>query len=109
MKTANEAKDPVLDKFFSAYKRHDRHLPVPDYPEPRKKIKKRTLAFLGIAASLIIGLFYLEKGKEEISLDRDVLIISLEKNGNQDPTIIVTTTTSMDMWKSPTSSLLTEF
>lgn len=85
MKTANEAKDPVLDKFFSAYKRHDRHLPVPDYPEPRKKIKKRTLAFLGIAASLIIGLFYLEKGKEEISLDRDVLIISLEKKRKPGP------------------------
>ncbi|MBD3629306.1 hypothetical protein [Cyclobacterium sp.] len=109
MKTANELKDPVLEDFFAAYKRHDGHLPIPEFPKRHKKTKKRVLAILGIAASLAVGVFYFQKGEEEISLERDVLVISLEKNENQDPTIVVTATTSMDIWESPTSSLLTEF
>lgn len=109
MKTANELKDPVLEDFFAAYKREDRHLSIPVFPERRKKIKKKAFAVLGIAASLFLALFYFERGEEKISLDRDVVVISLEKNENQDPTIVVRSTTSMDIWESPTSSLLTEF
>ncbi|SHM52455.1 hypothetical protein SAMN04488057_10217 [Cyclobacterium lianum] len=109
MKTADKSRDPVLEEFFAAYRRQDRHLSIPVFPKSPKNIRKRTLAVLGIAASISIALFYFPKAEEDISLDRNLLIISLEKNEEQDPTIVVTTTTSMDIWESPTESLLTEF
>ncbi|WP_375583988.1 hypothetical protein [Cyclobacterium xiamenense] len=109
MKKANEFTDAVLEDFFASYKRQEQQLPIPEFPEPRKGIKKSKLAILGIAASILIGFFYIENSREEITLVQDVLVISLEKNEEQDPIIVVTTTTSMDIWESPTASLLTEF
>ena len=57
-------------------------------------------------------LFDEEKSKEkakETELESDLVIIRLVEDENQGQQIIIETASTIDVWESPTSSLLTEY
>ncbi|MFD2034256.1 hypothetical protein ACFSKL_05600 [Belliella marina] len=108
MKLQDDITDVELEMFFSELRNKDSHLNTPTYPgKPTFKIWK--LLPIGIAASLLLGLWIWNQEKDDITLYQDMIIISLIERENQEQTIIIEQAASMDVWESPTASLLNEF
>ncbi|HSF54328.1 MAG TPA: hypothetical protein VLA71_11270 [Algoriphagus sp.] len=102
-------KEPDLTAFFQAMKEKDREIPVPDFPELPKKQQRNWWIPLGIAATLLLGFFLLPEEEKQVPLASDVIIITLEKSENQEPQILIEESTYLEIWTSPTESLLAEY
>ncbi|WP_194778520.1 hypothetical protein [Pararhodonellum marinum] len=108
MKTKDNSEEQNLKIFFSEMKAKDSALVIPQFPKIRKS-KSWSLIPLGIAASLAL-LAWFDRGDKPIqTLDHDVIIITLEEGENNELQFIIESTTELESWESPTSSLLTEF
>ena len=107
----NIDKDPELKTFFQGLKKQDENLIIPPFPIMEKK---RTILWwipMGIAASLVAGFFLIgeKESKPSPSPMGEVIIITLEEGPNQELQFHIEETTEMDIWESPTASLLTEY
>jgi hypothetical protein len=102
-------KDTELKAFFQGMKEKDREIIIPEFPET---VKTRSINWwmpMGIAASLLLGFILLEEKDHSSPQIGDVLIITLEKGTDQKMHFNIDHTNEMDIWESPTASLLTEY
>ncbi len=103
--------DQELHGFFQAMKEKDQSIPVPEFPEIKKSKTINWWIPVGIAASLAVGFFLL--GEKEPPAPPapigEVVIITLEEGPNQEMQFNIEHTNEMDIWESPTASLLTEY
>jgi hypothetical protein len=56
-----------------------------------------------------LGFFLLPQNKKDLNPPAEVIIISLEKDENNNQQILIEEKTYLETWESPTSSLLTEY
>ncbi|MCH6199793.1 hypothetical protein MMU07_09385 [Aquiflexum sp. LQ15W] len=101
--------DKELQSFFDQLKENDRGIQIPAFPEV---IKPRSINWwipMGIAASLALGFFLWPQQKQELNLPAEVIIITLEKDENNNQQILIEEKTYLETWESPTASLLTEY
>jgi len=103
--------DQELRGFFQAMKEKDENIFVPEFPDIKKTKAIHWWIPVGIAASLAAGFFLL--GEKEPSAPPapigEVVIITLEEGPNQEMQFNIEHTNEMDIWESPTASLLTEY
>lgn len=64
---------------------------------------------MGIAASLLLGIFLFPKQESSPKAPVDVIIITLQQGENQEQQILIEEKTFLETWESPTSSLLAEY
>lgn len=108
MKTIDNSEDQDFQDFFSEMKAKDSTIVVPQFPRIRKS-KSWGLIPIGIAASLaLLAWFYRGDGSTE-PLNHDLIIITLEEGQNKELQFKIESTTELESWESPTSSLLTDF
>ena len=100
--------DSSLEAFFQELRKQDEQVIIPPFPEVEKKSHAFWWIPVGIAATLLLGAFFFPKEKV-IEPAPEVLIITLEEGPNQELQFNIQETTEMDIWESPTSSLLDEF
>lgn len=108
MKTIDNSEDQNLQHFFSEMKAKDSAMVVPQFPKIRKS-KSWSLIPIGIAASLALLAWFYRVDEPIQTLDHDVIIITLEAGQNNELQFKIESTTELESWESPTSSLLTEF
>ncbi|MCH7407849.1 hypothetical protein MM239_00450 [Belliella sp. DSM 111904] len=96
-----------LELFFSELKSKDQGISTPTLPAFKAKSYKiwRWIP-AGIAAALVAAIWIGTSDKKDETLAKDVIIISLIEDENQKQQLIIETTSSMDIWESPTASLL---
>ncbi|TDQ14603.1 hypothetical protein DFQ04_3191 [Algoriphagus boseongensis] len=102
-------KDPELKAFFQEIRKQDEQLLIPPFPELEKKSHIQWWIPMGIAASLALGAFFFTSEEKQEQPSPEVLIITLEEGPDQELQFHIQETTEMDIWESPTASLLTEF
>jgi hypothetical protein len=103
--------DQEIRSFFDAMIEKDLDIPTPDFPETKKPKIINWWIPAGIAASLAAG-FFLFGEKESVAPPPpigEVIIITLEEGPDQQLQFNIEETTEMEIWESPTASLLTEF
>lgn len=105
---SNTPEDELLERFFTEMKKKDLNLALPPLPSPKKTIARRWIP-IGIAASLLLLLLFLNEKKTTYPLQEDIIIITLEEGENQELNISIEQTYAMDIWEPSSSSLLTEF
>ena len=98
-----------LKAFFEELKKQDQKLIIPEFPVLESKKRIHWWIPVGIAASLALGAFFISSEKKQVQPSPEVLIITLEEGPNQELQFHIQETTEMDIWESPTASLLTEF
>ncbi|NHE57241.1 hypothetical protein [Cyclobacterium plantarum] len=108
MKTIDNSEDQDLQDFFSEMKAKDSAIEAPQFPKIRK-FKSWSLIPIGIAASLILMAWFYTRDKPIQTLDHDLIIITLEEGQNNELQFKIESTTELESWDSPTSSLLTDF
>lgn len=109
MKMSDYKEDKVLEEFFAGMKSKDKDLNIPTFPIQRKPILYK-LTSLGIAASLLLMMyFYLGNEESDYQIQEDIIIITFEEGADQEYHFSIESTSNLDIWESPTSSLLTEF
>ncbi|WP_114751987.1 hypothetical protein [Pleomorphovibrio marinus] len=108
MKTINNSEDQDLQNFFSELRAEDSVIVAPQFPKIRKS-KSWRLIPIGIAASLALLAWFFSGDKAIQTLDHDVIIITLEAGQNNELQFKIESTTELESWDSPTSSLLTDF
>ncbi|MCH6233800.1 hypothetical protein [Cognataquiflexum rubidum] len=101
--------DKELQSFFDQLKENDREIQIPAFPEPAKQSSINWWIPIGIAASLTLGFFLLPQNKKDLNPPAEVIIITLEKDENNNQQILIEEKTYLETWESPTSSLLTEY
>jgi hypothetical protein len=101
--------DKELQSFFDQLKENDRGIQVPPFPEPAIQRSINWWIPIGIAACLTLGFFLLPQNKKDLNPPAEVIIISLEKDENNNQQILIEEKTYLETWESPTSSLLTEY
>jgi hypothetical protein len=94
--------------FFREMKAKDSAKPVPQFPKLRKS-KSWSWVPIGIAASLALLIWFFKGNETNTSLDKDLIIITLEEGKNNELQFRIETTTELESWESSTSSLLKEF
>lgn len=105
MKRLGDSADQELEMFFAELKHQDSKIAISAY-------KKRTpsriwkLLPLGIAASVLLGFWIWNQEEKEVPLYQDLIIISLVEGENQEQKFVIEQVASMDVWESPTASLL---
>lgn len=102
--------DEELQQFFSEWKEKDKQLPIP--PLELKQTHQVTIwkwLPMGVAAVLLLGLWYVLPNSNSSELEKDLVIIKLIENSNHEQEFIIETTSTIDVWEAPSSSLLTEF
>lgn len=104
----NIDKDPELKAFFQELRKQDEQLLIPPFPELEKKSRILWWIPAGIAATLLLGAFFLPREKE-VEPTPEVLIITLEEGPDQELQFQIQETNEMDTWESPTASLLTYY
>jgi len=108
MKMSEEYDKELLEGFFAEIKEKDKGLNIPHFAES-KKPGSWILVPLGIAASLLL-MFWLKADQEPTyTIEHDVVIITMEKGLDEELMFDIRTASSIDIWESPTSSLLTEY
>jgi hypothetical protein len=105
----NYDKEPELKAFFEGLKEKNRELPIPEFPQLFLKKSINWWIPLGVAATLVLGFFFLMHDKGQPQSSTEVLIITLEEGHGQELQFHIEETTEMDIWESPTAYLLTEF
>ncbi len=102
-----DKEDRDLDLFFSSLKENDKHIPTPQLPEfSQRKFRLWKLIPVGIAAALIAAIWMGTEVDHSPDLANDVIIISLIEDENQQQRFVIEQTSSIDVWESPTASLL---
>jgi hypothetical protein len=103
--------DQELRGFFDAMIEKDLEISVPDFPEFKKTKSFNWWIPVGIAASLAAGFVFLGDKKNPAAPTPigEVVIITLEEGPNQEMQFNIEHTNEMDIWESPTASLLTEY
>jgi hypothetical protein len=100
--------DELIKSFFEEMRKEDQNLEIPVFPKP----KTRSINWLipvGIAASLFLAGFLFFEKEPLTNAPAEVIIITLEEGPNQEMQFSIEHTTEMEIWESPTSSLLTEY
>ncbi|MCH7397323.1 hypothetical protein MM236_04955 [Belliella sp. DSM 107340] len=105
MKLQDDIADEELEMFFSELRNKDKKIITPPYSK-KTPFKIWKLIPIGIAASLFLGIWVLNQEKEESQLYQDMIIISLIEGEDDEQKFIIEHTSSMDVWESPTASLL---
>ncbi|MGY6523682.1 MAG: hypothetical protein ACXIUD_18270 [Mongoliitalea sp.] len=110
MNNREPIEDEELRRFFLEWKEKDEQLPIPPV-EFKKQATFKLWKWLpiGVAAAGLIGFFLLKPSSVETGLEKDLIIIQLIEHANQEQEIIIETSSSLDVWEAPSSSLLTEF
>ncbi|SEF70663.1 hypothetical protein SAMN03080598_01079 [Algoriphagus boritolerans DSM 17298 = JCM 18970] len=98
-----------LRNFFQIMKEKDLEIPTPDFPEVAKARAVNWWIPMGIAASLLLGIFLFPKQESSPKAPVDVIIITLQQGENQEQQILIEEKTFLETWESPTSSLLAEY
>lgn len=97
-----------LKRFFENMKEQDQHLEIPPYPS--YKTRKLNLWIpAGIAASLALLGWIMNEPQPIPEAPKEVLIITLQEGENNEQEFIIEETTYLDVWESPTASLLTDY
>lgn len=104
----NINKDPELKTFFQELCKQDERLIIPPFPAVEKKSSAIWWIPAGIAASLFLGAFFLI-GDKSAEPAPEVVIITLKEGPDQELQFHILETNEMDIWESPTASLLTEY
>ncbi|WP_187176604.1 hypothetical protein [Algoriphagus sp. AK58] len=105
----NIDKDPELHAFFKSLKEKDQAIPTPEFPEMTKQQSFSWWIPLGIAASLALGFFLWPSEEPAPAPPTEVIIITLQEDENQEQQIVIEEKTYLDIWESPTESLLAEY
>jgi hypothetical protein len=102
--------DQELRSFFQAMKEKDERIALPEFPDIKKTKSINWWIPVGIAASLVAG-FILMQEEEPTAAPPvgEVVIITLEERPDQELQFNIEHTNEMDIWESPTASLLTEY
>ena len=103
--------DQNIRGFFNAMIEKDLEIQEPDFPEFKKPKTINWWIPAGIAASLIVGFLLLDEKEPPAPSTPigEVVIITLEEGPDQELQFNIEHTTEMDIWESPTASLLTEY
>jgi hypothetical protein len=101
--------DKEIQGFFDQLRENDQRIQIPAFPEPTKQNQINWWIPLGIAASLSVGIFLWSQDIQNQSPPAEVIIITLEKDENNNQQILIEEKTYLETWESPTSSLLTEY
>lgn len=102
------ANDELIRDFFHKMKTEDQRIPIPEFPEVKTGGFNWWIP-MGIAASILLGGFFLMKQEPVSEPPADLIIISLQENENQEQQLIIEEKAYLDTWESTTSSLLTDF
>ena len=105
----NNQTDKKLQGFFDQLKENDRGIQIPAFPEPARQRRINWWIPIGIAASLILGFFLWPEDSQDLVPPAEVIIITLDKDENNNQQILIEEKTYLETWESPTSSLLTEY
>ncbi len=97
-----------LERFFDQMKKQDEHLEIPAFPEIKTQ-KFNLWIPAGIAASLALLGLIMQDPQPLPEPPKEVLIITLQENENNEQEFVIEETTYLDIWESPTASLLTEY
>lgn len=110
MREQDNHRVPELEQFFSEWKEKDKALAIPELNWKRKS-RKGILTWLplGIAACLALAFWLKPSDQTEIEIEKDILIIRLIEDENQEQRFLIETQSSLDVWDASSSSLLTEF
>ena len=108
MKMQDSDIDKELEQFFLEMKEKDQQMPIPPFIQSKKRSIWKFIPY-GIAASVLFALWFFTGKQEDFKLEQDVIIITLEEGQNNELQFRIETTTELESWESPTSSLLTEF
>lgn len=105
MKLQDDIEDRELEMFFAELKHQDSEIAIPEY---KKRTSSRIwkLLPLGAAASVLLGFWIWNQEQKEEPLYQDLIIISLVEGENQEQKFVIEQAASMDVWESPTASLL---
>ena len=101
--------DREIQSFFDQLKEKDLKIDIPVFPESTKPSGINWWIPFGIAASLALGYFLWPQQKQDFNPPAEVIIITLEKDENDNQQILIEEKTYLETWESPTSSLLTEY
>lgn len=103
--------DQNIRGFFHAMIEKDLEIQEPAFPEFKKSKTINWWIPAGIAASLAVGFFLLDEKDPPAPPTPigEVVIITLEEGPDQELQFNIEHTTEMDIWESPTASLLTEY
>ncbi|MEN2281787.1 hypothetical protein AAGF08_06575 [Algoriphagus sp. SE2] len=97
-----------LKRFFENMKEKDQELNIPPFPS----YKTRKFNFwipAGIAASLILAGLIMHEPQPLPEAPNEVLIITLQQGENNEQEFTIEEKAYLDVWESPTSSLLTDY
>lgn len=99
-----------LELYFSEWKEKDKNLEIPEF-EWKKKANSGIwkLIPIGIAAAFLLGFWLKTSSETDFTLNKDMVIITLIEDENQQQRFVIETQSSLDVWEAPSSSLLTEF
>jgi hypothetical protein len=100
--------DSNLKSYFQELRKQDEQMNIPPFPEVKKKSHRLWWIPVGIAATLLLGVFFLQQEKPAEPAP-EVLIITLEEGPDQELQFHIQETNEMDIWESPTASLLTDY
>lgn len=108
MKMPDNNSDKELAGFFLEMKGKDQQIQIPQFTLSKKR---RIWSFIpyGIAASILLSVWFFSREHDDFKLDQDIVIITLNQDENQELKFIIETTTELEIWEPSTSSLLTEF
>ena len=104
--------DPI-SSYFNELKEEDSRRGIPDfhevYPETGK-IRILRGSLIGIAASLLLGIF-MYKFMYNVSVPEgsEVIVIELSSSNSNSYEILNSDVPSIDSWQSPTNSLINDF
>lgn len=101
--------DREIQSFFDQLKEKDLKIDIPVFLETTKPSGINWWIPFGIAASLALGYFLWPQQKQDFNPPAEVIIITLEKDENDNQQILIEEKTYLETWESPTSSLLTEY
>jgi hypothetical protein len=105
----NKFQEEEFRGFFQELKKKDEHMLIPPFPEMEKKGLRNWWIPLGIAASFALGFFLWPIEEPVPKPPADLIIITLQEDENQEQQILIEEKTYLDIWESPTESLLAEY
>lgn len=108
MNRSDQYIEQELEGFFNEMKKKDEQLAIPPFQtKNRSRLKK--LIPVGIAASLLFMAWLYMGHEPDHTLEHDTVIITLEHGADDEYYINLKAASAIDIWESPTSSLLSEF
>ena len=100
--------DEQLEQFFDQMKKQDEQLEIPAFPEVKTR-KFNLWIPAGIAASLALLGLIMQEPQPLPEAPNEVLIITLQEGDNNEQEFIIEEKAYLDVWESPTASLLTDY